>query len=112
MPRRVLCNTLPYSDGITGAELLAALKDCSDRLPRESLPPFANTSDPDRPLVIGLLSGSLKAHPVGWLTVAGFETLDPAAFAIVCLAQNGTNDWMARRFRALAREWHRCRYDE
>ncbi len=79
LPRRVLCNTLPYRDGITGAELLAALKDCSDRLPRESLPPFANTRDPDRPLVIGLLSGSLKAHPVGWLTVAGFETLDPSS---------------------------------
>ena len=38
MPRRVLCNTLPYRDGITGAELLAALKDCSDRLPREACP--------------------------------------------------------------------------
>ena len=106
MPRRVLCNTLPYRDGITGTELLAALKDCSDRLPRETLPPFANARDPDRPLVVGLLSGSFKTHPVGWLTIAGFETLDPAAFAIVCLAQNGSQDWIARRFRALAREWH------
>ena len=102
----VLCNALPYRDGITGTELLAALRECSDRLPRESLPPFANTRDPDRPLVVGLLSGSFKTHPVGWLTVAGFETLDPAAFAVVCLAQNGSHDWMARRFRALAREWH------
>ena len=38
--------------------------------------------------VIGLLSGSFRAHPVGWLTVAGLETLDPGAFAVVCLAQN------------------------
>ena len=105
-PRRVLCNTLPYRDGITGAELLAALTDCSDRLPRESLPPFANTRDPNRPLVVGLLSGSFKTHPVGWLTVAGLETLDPSAFAVVCLAQNDLQDWMERRFRALAREWH------
>jgi protein O-GlcNAc transferase len=105
-PRRVLCNTLAYQDGINGTELLAAFKACSDRLPRESLPPFVNANDPDRPLVVGLLSGSLRSHPVGWLTVAGFETLDAAEFAIVCLAQNGSNDWMARRFRALAREWH------
>jgi protein O-GlcNAc transferase len=105
-PRRGLCNTLPYRDGITGTELLAALKDCSDRLPRESLPPFANTRDPDRPLVVGLLSGSFKTHPVGWLTVAGLETLDPTAFPVICLAQNGSLDWMAHRFRALAREWH------
>ena len=57
--------------------------------------------------MVGLLSGSFKTHPVGWLTVAGFETLDPTSFAVVCLAQNdGALDWMARRFRALAREWH------
>ena len=81
LPRRALCNTLPYRDGVTGAELLAALRDCSDRLPREPPPAFTNAPDPDRPLTIGLLSGSLRTHPVGWLTVAGFETLDPAAFA-------------------------------
>ncbi len=105
-PRRALCNALPYCDGITGTELLAAHKDCSRLLPREHLPPFANIRDPDRSLTIGLLSGSLKSHPVGWLTVAGFETLDPTAFSMVCLVQNATHDWMARRFRSLARAWH------
>ena len=106
VPRRILCNTLPYSDGITGAELLAALKDCSDRLPRETLTPFANAPEPNRPLVVGLLSGSFRPHPVGWLTVAGFEKLDPGAFKIVCLAQNTSQDWMARRFRSIAGDWH------
>ncbi len=80
LPRRALCSTLTYRDGVTGAELLAALQDCSDRLSREHPSGFANTPDPDRPLVVGLLSGSLRVHPVGWLTVAGFETLDPALF--------------------------------
>jgi protein O-GlcNAc transferase len=106
VPLRVLCNTLPYRDGITGGELLEALKECSQRLPRERLPRFANVPDPARSLRVGLLSGSLTAHPVGWLTVAGLETLDPAGFAVVCLAQNGAQDWMARRFRALASQWH------
>jgi predicted O-linked N-acetylglucosamine transferase (SPINDLY family) len=106
VPRRILCNTLPYWDGVTGAELLAALKDCSDRLPRETLAPFANSPEPDRPLVLGLLSGSFRSHPVGWLTAAGLETLDPRAFEIICLAQNASQDWMARRFRAIAHEWH------
>jgi protein O-GlcNAc transferase len=106
LPRRALCNTMPYQDGVTGAELLAALRDCSDRLPRDQPQPFANVPNPDRPLVLGLLSGSFKTHPVGWLTVAGFEALDPAAFPVVCLAQNGAQDWIARRFRSLAREWH------
>jgi predicted O-linked N-acetylglucosamine transferase (SPINDLY family) len=106
LPWRALCNTLPYRDGVTGAELLAALRNCSDRLPREAPPAFTNTPEPDRKLTIGLLSGSFKTHPVGWLTVAGLETLDSAAFSVICLAQNGAHDWLARRFRALAREWH------
>jgi protein O-GlcNAc transferase len=106
LPRRALCNTLPYRDGITGVELLTALRDCSDRMPRDPPPAFANAAHPERPLVIGLLSGSLRTHPVGWLTVAGLETLDPTAFSIICLAQNGGQDWIAERFRSLAREWH------
>jgi protein O-GlcNAc transferase len=106
LPWRALCNTLPYRDGISGAEMLAALRACSDRLPRVQPPLFSNAPDSERPLVLGLLSGSLRVHPVGWLTVAGFEALDPALFGVVCLAQNASNDWIARRFRSLAREWH------
>jgi predicted O-linked N-acetylglucosamine transferase (SPINDLY family) len=105
-PWRALCNSLPYQSGVTGEELLAALRNCSDRFPRAQAPVFANHPDPDRPLVLGLLSGSLKKHPVGWLTIAGFETLDPAMFSVICLAQNGANDWVAQGFRSLAREWH------
>jgi len=106
LPRRALCNALPYCDGVSGGALLAALHDCSDRLPRTAAPAFGNAPDPERPLVVGLLSGSLKTHPVGWLTVAGFETLDPDQFAIVCLAQHGSQDPIARRFRAIAAQWH------
>ena len=79
--------------------MLAALRDCSDRLPREHPAAFANRPDPERPLVLGLLSGSLRVHPVDWLTVAGFETLDTAMFSVICLAQSAADDWIARRFR-------------
>jgi predicted O-linked N-acetylglucosamine transferase (SPINDLY family) len=106
LSRRALCNTLPYRDGTTGAELLAAMQDCSDVLQRTPQPPFANTRDPDRPIVVGLLSGSLRSHPVGWLTVAGIETLDPTHFSVVCLVQNAAlEDPIARRYRAAARDW-------
>lgn len=106
LPHKTLCNTLPYCEATTGADLLQALRDCAARTPGASPPPFANPRDPDRRLVIGLLSGTLRTHPVGWLTVAGFETLDPARFDLVCLVQNPQpNDAMARRFRAVARDW-------
>ncbi|HVY16498.1 MAG TPA: tetratricopeptide repeat protein [Rhodopila sp.] len=106
LSRRALCNNLPYLDGIGGAELLAAMRACSDVQPRADLGPLANGRDPDRRLTVGLLSGSFRSHPVGWLTVAGIETLDPDAFSIVCLAQNtAANDPLARRYRAVAAEW-------
>jgi predicted O-linked N-acetylglucosamine transferase (SPINDLY family) len=105
-PRRALANTLPYREAVTGAELLAALTACSDRAPRGAPPVFENRPDPDRRLRIGLLSGSLRTHPVGWLTIAGFETLDPRAFELVVLAQHAARDAIARRFRAIAGDWH------
>jgi protein O-GlcNAc transferase len=106
-PQRALCNILPYCDGTTGAALLAELRTCSDRLPRGPLAAPTNSPDPNRPLVVGLLSGTLRSHPVGWLTVAGFEALDRDQFSLVCLTQNAAQrtDPIARRYRSLARKW-------
>lgn len=105
-PRRALVNTLPYDDGVTGTGLLAALGACSVRAPRGTRPTFDNPPDPDRRLRVGVLSGSLRTHPVGWLTIAGFETLDPSAFEIVVITQHAARDSIARRFRAIAADWH------
>ena len=106
LPRRALCNVLPYRDGTGGKELLAAMRDCSAALSRTPQPPCTNNPDPDRRLVVGLLSGTLRSHPVGWLTVAGIEALDPDQFSIICLTQNAApEDPMARRYRTAAREW-------
>jgi protein O-GlcNAc transferase len=75
-------------------------------MPRAALPPLANLPDPDRPLTVGLLSGTLRTHPVGWLTVAGIETLDPDQFRVICLSQlTNPNDAITRRFRAASQDW-------
>ncbi len=106
LPRRTLCNVLPYRALTTPAELREALAVCAAGLARPSLGPLRNNRDPNRRLRLGLLSGSFRSHPVGWLTVAGFETLDPAQFEIVCFsrAMAGT-DPLTARFKALAAEW-------
>jgi predicted O-linked N-acetylglucosamine transferase (SPINDLY family) len=57
-------------------------------------------------LRIGLLSATLKTHPVGWLTIAAFEGLDHNRFELVCFGQTPSADAMQRRFAALAAEWH------
>ncbi len=105
LPYRAMANVAPYHPDTRASELLGTLRAISDRLPREA-PVFCNERDPARRLRLGLLSGSFRIHPVGWLTIAGLENLDPAAFDIHCFAQNASQDPIARRFRALATEWH------
>jgi len=105
LARRTLCNVLPYHQDITAATIMDALRDSDRLIPRLAPLPFANPPDPDRPLKIGLLSGSLRAHPVGWLTVAAFEALDPRAFRLACLSHGPTgSDPIARRFHTLG-DW-------
>ncbi len=107
LARRAVVNTLPYVAGVSATELLAASRACAATLPHEARPHrFVNPADPDRRVRIGLLAGMLKTHPVGWLTIAGFENLDPAEFALVGLADTMANDALSRRFRAVAGQWH------
>jgi protein O-GlcNAc transferase len=105
--RRALCAVMAYAPGVTGEALSDQLCAASPLVPR--VLPAASWSanrDSERRLRIGLLSGTLKVHPVGWLTVAGFEALDRDAFEIVVLAHHTAQDFIARRFRALSGEWH------
>ena len=103
---RALGNALSYHQDVTGPALLDAYRGVGRTMPRTKPLPFANTRDPARRLRIGLLSPTLKTHPVGWLTVAGFEALDPDAFELVCLGPPESNDPIQRRFLAAAAEWH------
>lgn len=103
---RALGNALAYHPGVTGQQLLAAYREVGRTMPRAAPETLANVPAPQRRLRLGLLSATLKTHPVGWLTIAGFENLDPAGFDIVCLGPPESNDPIQRRFRAIASEWH------
>ena len=102
-PRRVLCNVIPYAEGETGASALAAARECAATLPRPPHRGFT-AKDPKSRLRIGLLSDLLRSHPAGWLTVAGFEALDPARFEIFVFGRNA-GDTIARRIAAISAEW-------
>ncbi|MEO9189010.1 MAG: tetratricopeptide repeat protein [Acetobacteraceae bacterium] len=107
LAHRAVVNTLPYVADVSATELLAGLRRCASTLPREPYAHrFENPPDPDRPLRVGLLSGMLKTHPVGWLTIAGFENLNPHQFALIGLADTMANDALSRRFRAVTQAWH------
>ena len=68
-------------------------------------PPHRRTADRARPLRIGLLSGGLGQHPVGWLTVAGIEALPRAEFECVAYSLKRRTEPMAERFRARCALW-------
>ena len=106
LPRRAFYNCLVYQDATPTPALLQAALDCAACLPALRPKAWPNLPDPRRRLRTGLLSGALKTHPVGWLTVAGFESLDPADFELVCLGPQAAGDPMARRFGAVAAAWH------
>ena len=105
---QLLCNVMAYQDGVSGAELTAALERCADLWPRP-----ARTVEPCRPsrlaeqrLRLGVLGGAFWRHPTTWLTLRAFEHLDPALFDIHCFARVGTEDGFTARWRAVAAAWH------
>lgn len=102
---RTLGAALVYDEEGTAADLRAIGERAAATLPRRLPPPEPPRGNKPR-LRLGLLSNKLRTHPVGWLTVAAFEALDPRAFEVVCLAGVVGNDPLARRFRAAAAEWH------
>ncbi len=103
-PWRTLTAVLPYA--APAEDHAAAARACARRYPRGSHVSFSRSLDPDRPLRVGLLSNALRTHPVGWLTLAGWEALDRVAFDVVCLGPRSPSDAFAHRFAARASAWH------
>jgi protein O-GlcNAc transferase len=103
-PRRTLAALLPYAR--PAEEYAAAVHAYAELYPRGERWSFENVPDPERPLRIGLLGNALRTHPVGWLTLAGWEALDRTAFDLICLGSQAAGDALARRFAARASAWH------
>ncbi len=103
---RTLAASLVYAEDASAAALRGIVERASAALPPATLPPPPRAEGAARRLRIGLLSPKLRTHPVGWLTVAGFEALDPRGFELVCFAGPPSSDPMQRRFAAIAAEWH------
>lgn len=105
-PHRAYCNLLPYLEGVSAADMLAALRAAAAtvKLPRPL--PVAVSREPERKLRIGLLSNMLRTHPVGWLTLAGLEALDREQFSIHCFGWFDENNSLAKRYARFAASWH------
>ena len=105
LARRTLACVMAYDDASSGTALSQALDDVAAVLPRAAAVPIA-IPDPARRLRVGLLSGSFRTHPVGWLTIAGLEALPRDGFDLVGFSAASWGDAMNRRFRAITSSWH------
>lgn len=103
-PWRTLSAVLPYA--AEAEEHAAAVRACGQRYSRSRMSAFLNAPDPERTLRVGMLSNALRTHPVGWLTLAGWEALDRVSFDVVGLGPPSPGDALARRFAARASAWH------
>jgi predicted O-linked N-acetylglucosamine transferase (SPINDLY family) len=63
-------------------------------------------ADPDRPLRIGVLSGDLRTHSVGYFAEAFMRNM-PAGWTLVAFSTTADrgNDAMTMRFRAMCNSW-------
>ncbi|MCK8784666.1 glycosyltransferase [Roseomonas sp. NAR14] len=99
-------SVLPYHPEQGGAApLLAAGRDIARRVGPPARVAHGNARDPERRLRVGVLSGCLGVHPVGWLTLAGLEALPADGFELACYALRTRRDWLAARYRARATLW-------
>ena len=98
-------SVLPYHPRGTATALLEAARAVTAGLEPGPAPLHARLRDPDRPLRIGLLSGCLAKHPVGWLTIAGLEALPEEAFTLAAYSLKRREDAIAARFRARCALW-------
>jgi protein O-GlcNAc transferase len=90
----------------TPAEAFAAHREYHDLVARTPQAPPRPVADPERPLRIGVLSGDLRTHSVGYFAEPIFRTKHAGDAIVVFATLPGSDrDAMTTRFRALADGW-------
>ena len=78
-------------------------------MPPRSCPktkPIGNNNDPQKRLKVGLVSGSFKRHPVGYMTLSALEAVNPHAMELIFYSQSGHEDDLTQRYKQRADQWH------
>ena len=102
---------LAHSDPDAGrAQLFEMASDWGALVARKvrRLPEAKPARDPKRPLVVGLLSADLRAHPVGYCLEAFLPYVD-RSLQIHCYASQAVEDEQSRLIQRSARVWRNVR---
>lgn len=100
-----------YQPGLTAASLLAEARRFGEMVARQAKPQAAwpNTAEPDRCLRVGLVSGDLFNHPVGYFLESVLVALTGAASGRLELFgyyNHVRNDAVTARIKACCTGWH------
>ncbi len=98
---------LNYQAGATPGALLAEARAFGEKAARKALPfgRHDNIPDPDRRLRIGLVSGDLGLHPVGFFMQSVLENLDPDRLEVFAYATAERTDALNQRLRRSIPHW-------
>lgn len=98
-----------YSDQ-TPASITALHQQFAQEFEAPLPQPFAleRAQHPERPLRIGLVSGDLRQHPVGYFTETLVNHLDRQQFELHAFATQTEEDALTRRLRSRFTRWHDC----
>lgn len=99
--------TLQYAPGQTLADLRAAHEAWARQHLKGIVPtdPTAFERKRDGPIIVGLVSPDLYAHPVGVFLLPWLEHHDRARFQLIAYADSDRDDPIARRIRTAVHTW-------
>jgi len=109
-PDRILTNhplTATYVDTISPEELLERHKEVGAQYYGmvQTIHPHANSKDPDRPLLIGYLSGDLRLHSVTDFLEPILVSHDPASVEVACYHTQPWQDETTEKLKRCSRIW-------
>ncbi|MHB1239678.1 MAG: O-linked N-acetylglucosamine transferase family protein [Gammaproteobacteria bacterium] len=89
------------------SEVFAKHREWGDRLgaPSQALTRFGNSSDPDRPLRIGYVSGDFRPHSVAYFIVSILKHHNRPEFEIFCYSNVKSPDDTTAYLRGLSDHW-------
>ncbi|HXA46619.1 MAG TPA: tetratricopeptide repeat protein, partial [Burkholderiaceae bacterium] len=102
------CNYMPHQDP---ASLLAEAVSFGNAVNGKARPfiSWENNPAPDRALRIGLVSGDLRHHPVGFFLegiLAALASNAPTSLKLVAYSTTFATDVLSQRLRSYCHEWH------
>ncbi|MCB1908464.1 MAG: tetratricopeptide repeat protein [Rhodocyclaceae bacterium] len=99
---------LNYSERVRPAEMRAAAEHYGAIVAASVQPArgWPNPPDPERPLRVGLVSGDLRRHPVGYLLRDVLPALDPQRTLIYAYATRPVDDDVSSALKRSVKAWH------